>query len=86
MINVDAVINDTKQKLIDELTEEQINDMRVQIQEQARNFLVTNQEAYVCQWILQNPFLKISDYRLKFVYSDTSHTMYTVEMEKINEL
>lgn len=50
---------------------------------QARKFLYDNQECYVAQWVLQNPFADINSYRLKFVYTDTSLLGYTVEMEKI---
>lgn len=50
---------------------------------QARKFLYDNQECYVAQWIIQNPYADISQYRLKFVYNDQSMLGYTVEMEKI---
>lgn len=46
--------------------------------------LYDNQECYVAQWIIQNPFVNVNDYRLKFVYNDESLLGYTVEMEKIN--
>lgn len=60
--------------------------LRQQMQNQAMIFLMENQETYVARWILQNPYANISDYRLKFVYSDTSHTGYTVEMERIENV
>lgn len=53
---------------------------------QARKFLYDNQECYVSQWVLQNPFANISDYRLKFVYNDKSLLGYSVEMEKIDNV
>lgn len=53
---------------------------------QARKFLYDNQECYVAQWVLQNPFANISDYRLRFVYNDESLLGYTVEMEKIENV
>lgn len=56
---------------------------REAMMQQAREFLFNNQECYVAQWVLQNPFANISDYRLKFVYNDQSLMGYTVEMEKI---
>lgn len=56
---------------------------REAIMAQARKFLYDNQECFVSQWVLQNPFANINDYRLKFVYTDTSLLGYTVEMEKI---
>lgn len=57
---------------------------REALMNQARDFLYNNQECYVAQWVLQNPFANINDYRLKFVYNDTSLMGYTVEMEKID--
>lgn len=57
---------------------------REDLMKQAREFLYNNQECYVAQWILQNPFANINDYRLKFVYNDKSLMGYSVEMEKIN--
>lgn len=53
---------------------------------QARDFLYNNQECFVAQWVLQNPFANINDYRLKFVYTDNSLMGYTVEMEKIENV
>lgn len=50
---------------------------------QARDFLYNNQECFVAQWVLQNPYADISSYRLKFVYNDESLLGYTCEMEKI---
>lgn len=59
---------------------------REQLAAQARQFLFDNQECYVAQWILQNPFANITDYRLKFVYNDHTLMGYTVEMEKIENV
>lgn len=56
---------------------------REELAAKARQFLFDNQECYVAQWILQNPFANINDYRLKFVYNDQTLMGYTVEMEKI---
>lgn len=61
------------------------NDKREALRKQALKFLYDNQECYVAQWILQNPFANPQDYRLKFVYNDESRLGYTVEMEKIEE-
>lgn len=58
---------------------------REEMMAQARKFLYDNQECFVAQWVLQNPFANINDYRLKFVYNDESLMGYTVEMEKIEE-
>lgn len=59
---------------------------REELVAQARKFLFDNQECYVAQWILQNPFANITDYRLKFVYNDRTLMGYTVEMEKIENV
>lgn len=58
---------------------------REELHAQASRFILENQECYVAQWILQNPFANISDYRLKFQYNDISKMGYTVEMEKIEK-
>lgn len=63
---------------IQNVTQEQMQKMR----EQAMMTLVTNQECYVAQWILQNPFLDISQYYLHFEYDAGSQTCYKVSMEK----
>ncbi|AEO14563.1 portal protein [Pseudomonas phage phiPto-bp6g] len=52
--------------------------------QQARKFLYDNQECFVAQWVIQNPYADINNYRLKFVYNDQSLLGYTVEMEKID--
>lgn len=54
------------------------------IRNKALRALYENQECFVAQWILQNPFEQMSDYRLKFIYDETSDLCYTVEMEKID--
>lgn len=61
-----------------DMTQEQIEKMR----EVALMTLINNQECYVAQWILQNPFLKVSDYYLHFQWDDNSRTGYRVTMEK----
>lgn len=77
-----------------DLSQDDINEMlkaqtlvgksREEMMAQARKFLYDNQECFVAQWVLQNPFANINDYRLKFVYTDKSLMGYTVEMEKID--
>lgn len=69
-----------------ELTQEEMAAKREALRNQAMKFLMENQETYVAQWILQNPFAQINDYRLKFVYNDQSLLGYTVEMEKIENV
>lgn len=72
---------------IDEMTKEAFKPIdREAMMAQARKFLYDNQECYVAQWVLQNPFANISDYRLRFVYNDESLLGYTVEMEKIENV
>lgn len=66
------------------LTHEEEAEKRERLREQAMAFLYNNQECYVAQWILQNPFAKVEDYALKFVYNDQSLMGYTVTMEKID--
>lgn len=63
---------------IAEMTQEQMQKMR----DTATMTLINNQECYVAQWILQNPFLKVSDYYLHFQYDENSNTCYRVSMEK----
>lgn len=77
MINLD-------QESIDAMFEANKPPSREELMQQAREFLYNNQECYVAQWILQNPFANISDYRLKFMYNDSSLMGYSVEMEKID--
>lgn len=55
-----------------------------ELRAKATRFLLENQECYVAQWILQNPFVNISDYKLNFQYNPTSEMGYTVTMEKID--
>lgn len=69
-----------------ELTQEEMGAKREALRNQAMKFLMENQETYVAQWILQNPYAQIDDYRLKFVYNDSSMLGYTVEMEKIENV
>lgn len=57
-----------------------------QLRNQAMKFLYDNQECYVAQWILQNPYANIADYTLKFVYNDKSLMGYQVTMEKIENV
>lgn len=64
---------------IQEMTQDEMRKMR----ETATNALIMNQECFVAQWILQNPFERISDYELKF-YNDDPNCVYSVRMEKIN--
>lgn len=59
-------------------------DMREALRQQAMKALYDNQECFVAQWILQNPFANPKDYRLKFVYNDKSMLGYSVTMEKID--
>lgn len=59
-------------------------DIRESLRQQAMKVLYDNQECFVAQWILQNPFANIKEYRMKFVYNDKSMLGYTVEMEKID--
>lgn len=63
---------------IAEMTQEQMQKMR----DTATMTLINNQECYVAQWILQNPFLKVSDYYLHFQYDANSNTCYRVSLEK----
>lgn len=60
------------------------NERREALRKQALKFLYDNQECFVAQWILQNPYAEISEYSLKFVYNDESHLGYSVTMEKID--
>ena len=59
-------------------------DKREMLRKQAMKFLYDNQECFVAQWILQNPYANIEDYALKFVYNDESLLGYSVTMEKID--
>lgn len=61
-------------------------DVRERLRQQSMQFLLANQECYVAQWIIQNPFANISDYRLKFEYNDQTQTGYSASMEKINNV
>lgn len=69
---------------ISPLTEAEIVAKREALRKQAMDFLLANQETYVAQWILQNPYAQVNDYRLKFEYNDQSLMGYTVVMEKID--
>lgn len=72
-------------KEIDEVTKEAFKPIdREAMMHQARKFLYDNQECFVAQWVLQNPYADINSYRLKFVYNDQSLLGYTCEMEKID--
>lgn len=61
-----------------EMTTAQMEEMR----KKAMMVLVNNQECYVAQWIMQNPFLQVSDYYLHFEYDEGSENFYKVSMEK----
>lgn len=58
-----------------------------EIRRQATKVLIDNQECFVAQWILQNPFENIKDYKLSFRYYDENHPEhgYHVKMIKIGE-
>ena len=64
---------------IQEMTKERLRELR----ERATHTLLVNQECYVAQWILQNPFENIMDYQLKF-YNDDPNCVYSVRMEKLD--
>ena len=71
-------------KEIEQITEQVFKPVdREAMMQQARKFLYDNQECFVAQWVLQNPYADINSYRLKFVYNDQSLLGYTCEMEKI---
>jgi hypothetical protein len=70
----------------DELRLEDMNQKREELRARAMKCLYDNQECFVAQWILQNPFANPSDYRLKFVYNDQSLLGYSVTMEKIENV
>lgn len=71
-------------KEIEQITEQAFKPVdREAMMQQARKFLYDNQECFVAQWVLQNPYADINNYRLKFVYNDQSLLGYTCEMEKI---
>lgn len=63
---------------INEFTREKMDELR----NQAMHTLMVNQECFVAQWILQNPFEKISDYQLVFNNDDPTN-IYSVRMEKV---
>lgn len=65
---------------------EQENENRIQLRKIATQTLWNNQECYVAQWILQNPFLNPADYALKFTYNDQELSGYSVTMEKVNNV
>lgn len=58
-----------------------------EIRRQAIRVLVDNQECLVAQWIIQNPFENIMDYKLEFKYhrDEDPELGYTVRMIKIGE-
>lgn len=62
---------------VKEMTQEAMQEMR----DKATMVLINNQEVYVAQWILQNPFLKVSDYYLCFREGEPGE-LYRVSMEK----
>lgn len=55
-----------------------------ELRRRATQFIIDNQECYVAQWILQNPFANVDDYELKFTYNENSQFGYSVSMEKKN--
>lgn len=69
----------------DEITEAFKPKSAEELRAQAMKFLYDNQECYVAQWILQNPFENPGDYALKFTYNDKSMLGYSVTMEKIEK-
>ena len=62
-----------------DVTVQQMEEMR----ERAMMALINNQECYVAQWILQNPFAKMSDYMLRFYPEEGNPNVYGVRMEKV---
>lgn len=66
--------------------EESKQNLSERLRQQSIQFLLANQECYVAQWIIQNPFANISDYRLKFEYNDQTQTGYSACMEKISNV
>lgn len=80
------ITSDEAKKMFSVATQNETSDVdkRDALRKQAMKFLYDNQECYVAQWILQNPYANPQDYRLKFVYNDESRMGYTVEMEKID--
>lgn len=77
MINVDEVVELAKTAPPREPTQEEMEAMR----QTAINALINNQECYVAQWILQNPYARISDYQLVFAEGQPGE-IYRVSMEK----
>lgn len=69
----------------DEIVEEFKPKSAEELRAQAMKVLYDNQECYVAQWILQNPFANPADYTLKFVYHDQSRLGYDVQMVRIEE-
>lgn len=65
------------------LTPEQELEQRNQMRQLAIKTLYENQECFVAQWILQNPYANPEHYALKFVYHDESLSGYSVTMEKL---
>lgn len=82
------VTSDDAKEMFNAAAQQESNnvDKREQLRNQAMKFLYDNQECYVAQWILQNPYANIADYTLKFVYNDESLMGYTVTMEKIENV
>lgn len=64
-----------------ELTNEQLQEYR----DRAMKTLIQNQECYVAQWILQNPFANMNDYMLKFYPEEGNPNVYGVRMEKVEK-
>ncbi len=60
-------------------------DMREELRKKAMKVLYDNQECFVAQWILQNPFANPNDYKLQFTYHDESLLGYDVQMVRIDQ-
>lgn len=61
-------------------------DTRETLRAKAMKALYDNQECFVAQWIIQNPFENPADYTLRFTYNDKSLNGYDVTMEKIKNV
>lgn len=75
---------DEGRAMFDAASQDVVKQTPEQLRNQALKFLYDNQECFVAQWVIQNPYANINDYKLKFVYNDKSLMGYTVEMEKID--
>lgn len=66
---------------LQEVTFEKMQEFR----DRAVQTLINNQECYVAQWVLQNPFAKMSEYMLRFYPEEGNPNVYGVRMEKIDQ-